>query len=147
MEVEDGFVAFLGRMQDENRARLVFSTKTRQMGKSGVRAEAIVRVIGTNLQITGGKHEAFAGEKGGKSFVAGWRVVSYFHAGRAGCARAPVLPDKLPEGLTLWALRAVVRLFFVGLSLFSHNPIIPREADKPERARLLTSNTRPSVDM
>lgn len=45
MEVEDGFVAFLGRVQDENRARLVFSTKTRQMGKSGVRAEAIVRVI------------------------------------------------------------------------------------------------------
>ena len=55
-------LAFLGGLQDQHGVGLVVQAQAGQVREAGVRAEAVVAVVGADLQRTGGDDQAFAFE-------------------------------------------------------------------------------------
>ena len=69
LEVERGLMvaaivagSFLHRLQHQHRRGLMVQAQTGQMGERRMRTEAVVGVVGPNLQRSGRKHQALTGE-------------------------------------------------------------------------------------
>ena len=54
--------AVLDRVQDEHRVGLLLGAQAREVRERGVRAEAVVGVVGAELERAGGDDEPLAGE-------------------------------------------------------------------------------------
>ena len=106
----------VGRFQDQDGIGFVVKAQPGEVGEAGVRAEAVVGVVGADLQRAGGNDQALAGEPGGDRGAAGGRVRGdLVRAGSVGGVGGPGGGHERLECLGVGALGTVVHALFEGL--------------------------------
>ncbi|MCY1222784.1 hypothetical protein D9M72_348880 [compost metagenome] len=109
-------LSFFNRFENEHGVGLVVEAQARQVGETGVGAEAVVAVVGADLQRAGGDHQAFALEQAGNGATPGGGVIGHgVPIGELLCRGRPVAGHEGLEGVGTGPLRAVVDALFEGL--------------------------------
>jgi hypothetical protein len=109
-------LSFPNRLEDQDGVRLMVKAQAGEVGKARVGAEAVVAVVGADLQGAGRNDQAFTFELVGDGLAPGRGVRGHGVAGREFLAgRRPVAGHKGLEGVGTGPLGAVVDALVQGL--------------------------------